>query len=300
MTVSILALSVILAQVQPLPQTETTLLPATHPGQGVEPSAALDVFDWMRGGREDVASHGILFNVNLTVDSGYNVTGGTQAGGYVSGLLTATLQLDTEKLLGLKGGRFQVGWQTYCETNPGPYTVVPDYWGYESIASGIGDLNQVSICYYEQKLLDDRLAVRFGKQDSLDVFLNPLGASAYFISNLDTYPATMVAYTPTYPDQAMGLVLVGKPTDWLDLKTSWFDGTNVYTANGEVPRSTGSVGPGSFFDNPGSWFFMLGQSRTASQCRRAVQPQPRTLPPNNAPGHAGWQSAPLQQPSGSW
>ncbi len=218
--------------------------------------SALDLFDSIHGSRENLAEHGILFNVNVTVDGGYNLTGGDRAGGYVAGLLTATLQLDTEAMLGLKGGRFQLCWQSYVETNPRPYNLVPDYWGYESIASGIGDLNQVSICYYEQTMLDGKLAVRFGKQDALDVFLAPLGASAYFISNIDTYPAATVPYMPTYPDQAMGLVLVGHPTEWLDLKTAWFDGTNAHPSNGSAPHSTGSLGPATFFSNPGSWFFI--------------------------------------------
>lgn len=237
-------------------ESPQSILPPETPSLGVQPSAALDFTPAIAEARQGLADAGIVFNLNLTLDSGWNFTGGATAGGFVSGLVTATAQLDMEKLVKLKGGSFLVSWQDFFTTNPGAYDRVPDYWGYESIDSALGNINQLSQCYYSQSLLDGALVVSFGKQDALNSFLNPLGATGYFISNMDCYPATMIPYTPTYPDQAMGLVIVGKPADWLELKTAWFDGSNAYPAGGIPPPSTGSLGPGTFFDNPGSWFFL--------------------------------------------
>lgn len=254
--VALIFLPVLLCQSADQEVPQSPALPRSNSVQGVEPESALDFFSSWKDAREQLSDAGISFNVNLTIDGGYNLTGGTKAGGFVIGLLDTALQFDTKKLIGLDGGEFLVRWQYYQQTNPSPYQLVNDYWGYESVDSAIGDLNQLAECYYLQKLFDDRLKIVFGKQDALNWFLNPLGATGYFVSNTNVYPSTMVPFVPTYPDQAMGLVLVGKPTDWLELKTAWFDGTNAYSTDGSLPKSTGSLGPGNFFDNPGSWFFI--------------------------------------------
>ena len=236
----------------PTPQ----VLPPETPSLGVQPSGALDFDSALAATRTELANAGCTFNLNLTLDSGWNFTGGARTGGFMEGLVTATAQFDLDKIAKIEGGTFLVSFQSFFDTNPGAYNLVPDYWGFESIDSAIGNLNQLSQCYYSQSLFDGALVATIGKQDALNSFLNPLGATGYFISNIDCYPATMVPYTPTYPDQAMGVVLVGKPADWLELKSGWFDGSNVYPT-GRIPQnSTGSLGPGTFFDNPGAWFFL--------------------------------------------
>ncbi len=226
------------------------------------PPGILDPFEPLAKARQQWADGGFQFSLNLTIDGGYNFTGGNQAGGYVAGLLTATIAIDTERLAKWKGGTFVTTWQSYYETNPGPFNLIPDWWGYDGIATGFGDINQVSECYYRQTLLDDALTVIFGKQDACNNFLMPLGSDNGFVNTMTMYPAGMMPYVPSYPDQAMGLVITGRPTDWLDLKLGWFDGTTAYSPNGEFPHSTGSLGPGTFFDNPGSWFF-IGEAETS-------------------------------------
>lgn len=243
------------SQVPPEPQHAPPLPPET-PSLGVQPVGALDFNLGMSQARQKMAEAGFIFNLNLTLDGGWNVTGGAETGGFVAGLVTATAQFDLEKIASVKGGSFLVSWQDFFTTKPGAFDLVPDYWGFESIDSAIGDLNQLSQCYYSQSLLDGGLVVTAGKQDALNTFLNPLGATGYFISNMDCFPATMLPYTPTYPDQAMGVVVVVKPVDWLEIKSGWFDGSNSYPTGRIPPHSTGSLGPGTFFDNPGSWFFI--------------------------------------------
>ncbi len=232
-------------------------VPARHEESRVErPPRSFDLIQPVAQARQDLADAGIQFNINLTIDAGCNFTGGTKSGGYVSGLLTATLAIDTERLVQLKGGSFVTTWQSYYETNPGPYALVPDWWGYEGLATGFGDDNQLSQCFYSQSLFDEALAVTFGKQDCCNNFLAPLGGNNSFIHTMSYYPAGMLPYVPSYPDQAMGLVVTGEPAKWLDLKAGWFDGTSAYSPNGAPPHSPGSLGPGTFFDNPGSWFFI--------------------------------------------
>lgn len=240
----------------PVQLPQAVQLPPVEPRLGIEPASALDLWDPYHDFRLDAAAHGFTYNANLTIDGGYNFTGGAKAGGFLAGLLTAAVQVETMPLMGWEGGMFLARWQSYFESNPGPYQLVPDYWGYESLASGIGDVNQLSECYYQQSLWGDRAKICFGKQDACNTFMNPLGASAYFISPGDTYTASIVPFMPTYPDQAMGLVATGKPVESVELKFGWFDGTSAYSTNGAPPRSPGSLGPGTFFDNPGSWFYI--------------------------------------------
>ncbi len=274
LTVTSLALASLFSQSPPAEPPKgaqvTTDLPSETPSLGVQPLGALDFSDEMTQGRAKLAQQGFIFNLNLTLDSGWNFTGGARAGGFMEGLVTATAQFDLEKIASIRGGSFLVSWQSFFDTNPGAYNLVPDYWGWESIDSALGNLNQLSQCYYSQSLIDGALVVTFGKQDALNSFLNPLGATGYFISNVDTYPAPMIQYTPTYPDQAMGVVLVGKPADWLELKSGWFDGTNSYPSGRVPPHSTGSLGPGTFFDNPGSWFF-INEIDTSWSCEGGLE-----------------------------
>lgn len=227
------------------------------PGQPVTmPPAAFDFSPELKAQREALAKKGFTFNVNLTIDAGYNLTGGQSAGGFLAGLLDAAVQFDFQRMGLVDGGLLLARWQSYWESNPGPLELVPDYWGWENLASGVGDVNQLSELYWQQKLFDEALTLVFGKQDAFNYFLNPIGPTGYFLSNIDTLPATMVPWVPTYPNQAMGLVAVVRPNEWLTGKFGWFDGTNAYSDNGSPLKSTGTLGPGTFFDNPGSWFFI--------------------------------------------
>jgi carbohydrate-selective porin OprB len=220
------------------------------------PPAALDFSPHLSNQRKALAAKGITFNVNLTIDAGYNLTGGAQTGSFVAGLLDASLQFNAQRLGVCDGGLLLARWQSYQETNPGPLDLIPDYWGWESMASGLGEVNQLSELYWQQKLFEDALTIVFGKQDAYNYFLNPIGPVGYFISNIDTLPATMVPWVPTYPNQAMGLVSVVRPNDFITAKFGWYDGTNVYPVGGDGSKSTGTLGPGTFFNNPGSWFLI--------------------------------------------
>ncbi|MSR28680.1 MAG: hypothetical protein EXS03_03780 [Phycisphaerales bacterium] len=253
-SVSVLVIASALAQTTGPTDTPVADIPAT--GRIDFPPAALDAFESIAQPRQSVAEKGIQFNVNLTVDGGYNLTGGVQAGGFVAGLVTGTVALDAEKLAGISGGSFVATWSSFFESNPGPYNLIPDWWGYEGISTGFGDINEVGQCYYQQQSFDDAVTLVFGKQDACNNFTCPLGSQCAFINTMAYYPTTLVPYLPSYPDQAMGLVAVGRPTKSLALKVGWFDGTNVYSTDGTTPKSTGSLGPGTFFDNPGSWFYI--------------------------------------------
>ncbi len=244
-----------LAQGTQSPQDAT--VPAVQNVERVAlPPGMFDLFGTLTTPRHEMANAGFQFAANYTVDGGYNLTGGEEAGGFVAWLLTATVTVDMARVAKIDGGQFITTWQSYFESNPGPFALVPDWWGYEGLATGFGDINQVSQCYYQQDLLGGAMSIIFGKQDASNNFTCPVGASNSFIHTMTYYPATLVPYLPTYPDQAMGLVIAGKPADWLSLKTGWFDGTTVYSPNGQATQSTGSIGPGKFFDNPGSWFFI--------------------------------------------
>jgi len=220
------------------------------------------------GVRRTLADAGIDLSAEVTLDNAWNTRGGTKTGYAFMGLLDLSLAIRTEPLLSWKGGRFNIAMLSYWQGND-PFGLVDDYWGWDAIATGIGPLTQISELWYEQDLFERRLTVRFGKQDANSTFATVPGAGA-FISAAATYPGTLIQYLPTYPYQAVGVDIAVRPTEWLTGRFGWFDGTtNYYDADrGTTWPGTGTRGPSSFFDNPGSWFFIaeLDASWSLGEC----------------------------------
>ena len=71
----------------------------------------------MGGLRPALSNHGITLTILENIETFGNLSGGVQQGFEADGLTTVTLQMDTEKAFGLKGGTFNVSGLQYWGGN---------------------------------------------------------------------------------------------------------------------------------------------------------------------------------------
>ncbi|HWX22121.1 MAG TPA: carbohydrate porin [Candidatus Binatia bacterium] len=122
--------------------------------------------DW-GGLRTDLSQHGVDFEFFYGGSFPDNLSGGARRGGVYEGALMATLDLDSQKLVGYEGGSFHAssvwlnGEKPFSTFNNG----TPAY---------VGDLNKVNLLdfpnalrlwelWYQQKFLDGKFAFKFGE-----------------------------------------------------------------------------------------------------------------------------------------
>jgi len=136
------------------------------------------------------------------------------------GNLDTTVTLDTEKMGLWPGGTFFV----YGEQLHG-YGISERHVGDVQLVSNLdperGPFTQVSEYWYEQRLLDDRLGIRVGKQDAnAEMCLVDFGVD-FINSSFGQIPNVPL---PAFPDPALGVTGFADPTDWLSIMCGIYDG----------------------------------------------------------------------------
>jgi porin len=174
------------------------------------------------GLRDELEDHGITLTLRYIGEMAVNTHGGLRtrrAVGY-EGLANGLLSLDTTKLDLWRGGEFALLFQT--KHGEGLSTrYVGDYQRYSNIEAH--DFAQVSWYFYEQSLFDDRVTIKAGKLDANTDFAYVKNGRS-FVNSSAGYPPNIPL--PTYPDDALGVVLRLKPTP------EFYGAAGVYDANG--------------------------------------------------------------------
>ena len=217
--------------------------------------------DWF-GLRNDLGDHGVAVGIRYVAIPSLNLDGGLDRGFFGGGALGVTVTLDTESLIGWKGGTLFFDWEFFDWYN----ARFPSMVGYDPTGSYVGVntnlidgstklLNQVAQLYYLQTFFDDQLSVQFGKIDS-NVTFAAVDAAGAFQDSIAMYPSTLNPFFPTYPNEATAIAATLAPVDFLSFSAALFDGTSAaYDRDtGMSGPSTGSHGFGTFFDNDGHWF----------------------------------------------
>lgn len=235
---------------------------ADEPPSRTRASAGLELWrrdlmtgDWW-GARPTLEEDGVDLQLSFIYDIVGNLSGGIRTGNDEPYLFNAQLELDLELLLGLEGAEFLALGQIAGGGNPS-VEFVGDYQGVDNNAF-VGSLGQLSQIWYRQRMLENRFSVQLGKLDFLASFASP-STSATFINNGLDYPATLNVSSPTFPNQAFGILLEGRPIENLELKFGVYDGSNP-PAIGAPPGGTGGLGPATFFDNTAG-YFIIGETR---------------------------------------
>jgi porin len=133
--------------------------------------------DWL-GARSQLAAEGIKPQALFITDPFANVAGGRRRGFSEYDLLALDLLFDTDKLFGLPGGEFHIGFANNSGTSLSQKYVGNNFpVQLADVASAIARLTYLS---YTQSLLDDRLSVRLGRLTINSVYGEEFAGSQYF------------------------------------------------------------------------------------------------------------------------
>lgn len=178
------------------------------------------------GARPLLEDHGVTVNSSLLyspfVKTGGGANGESSTKGY--SLFNLSVTVDTQKAGLWKGGTFYTLYQRKTGYGlAGPTGAMGDYMYFDGWEGR--QINQISECWYQQKLFKDKLRLKFGKQDAnVDFgFLN----SGWDFMNL-AFSVNPTVPLPTYPDQAnIGFVAEINPKEWLSIRNGIYSKFNV-------------------------------------------------------------------------
>ena len=200
----------------------------------------------MGGLRPALDKYGLQLTILENVETFGNLTGGVKQGFETDGLTTVTLQMDTEKAFGLKGGTLNVSGV--------------QYWGGNLTADNLMVLQTLSDIeapvgvrlwelWYQQKF-GDKFDVKVGEQSLDEEFIISPTANSLFINGVSGFPALpaadLPAGGPAYPLAGLGVRGRAQLTDSLTLLGGVFNGS-------PIPRDS----PNAATSNPNGVSFPL-------------------------------------------
>jgi porin len=133
--------------------------------------------DWL-GARSELAEQGIRPLALFITDPFVNASGGLRRGFSEYDLLVLDLILETDKLLGWRGGDFHVGFANNSGTSLSQKYVGNNF---PVQLANVADANpRLTYLSYTQALFDDKLSVRFGRLTVNSVYGEEFAGSQYF------------------------------------------------------------------------------------------------------------------------
>ena len=185
--------------------------------------------DWF-GYEKKLEKQGINTGFSTINEVWGNTMGGIKPGCVTTSLLQAAITLDLDKLMGWKGASFYSRWLYLYGQDPSA-NLVGDVFTVSNIA-GYSTLRNIDL-WIEQKLFDDKIALRVGQMEAdSDFAISDYGS--LFINSTFGWPAFL--YTsipnsgPNYPVGAPGVYLKLKPIEPVTLKFAAYQG-DVYAQN---------------------------------------------------------------------
>ncbi|WP_240702068.1 carbohydrate porin [Trinickia terrae] len=168
--------------------------------------------------------YGVTFNLQETSEYLYNTRGGLGTGGAYDGLTTMSLQVDTQKAIGLPGGTFNISALQIHGTN-----LSTRYLGTLNTASGIEAQGTTRLweMWYQQSFLDKKVDVKVGQQ-SLDQEFMVSSYAGTFVNTMFGWPGLpsydMPNGGPAYPLSALGVRVRTQITPSVTALAGVFDG----------------------------------------------------------------------------
>lgn len=183
------------------------------------------VQEWLNGdyaARKYFGMRPLLESHGLTVDSSFlyspfmktagGANGEASAKGY--GLFSLGVSLDTEAAKMWKGGKFFALYQRKIGYGlSGEDGAMGDYFGFDGW--DMPQVNQISELWYQQKLLNGKIRLKLGKQDSNSDFGYLNSAWDFMNTAFSINPSTPL---PSLPYTPFGFMAEINPTKWLSIR----------------------------------------------------------------------------------
>lgn len=174
------------------------------------------------GARPWLEDHGVTLSLSMTNVFQQNCKGGlrTHNAHRVTGSYDLELTLDTGALKLWPGGTLYAHGEGSWGWGVSDLGYVGDLFGVNGDAAGPQEI-QLSELWYEQKFLEDKLRVRFGKVDStldFDTSAFANDQTSQFLNN-----GLINAANIPFPDYGHGLQFIATPLEWLYFGAGVFD-----------------------------------------------------------------------------
>ena len=191
----------------------------------------------MGGLRPALANYGVTLTILENVEALGNLSGGVKQSLEPKGLTTVTLQMDTEKAFGFKGGTLNVsGLQVYGgqlnEDNLLVLQTVSDIDAPEGV--------RLWELWYQQKF-GDKFDIKIGEQSLDEEFIIAPTGNALFINGVSGWPGLptvdLPGGGPVYPLAALGVRGRAQLTDRVTVLAGVFNGSPIPFDSPNTPRS---------------------------------------------------------------
>jgi porin len=191
----------------------------------------------MGGLRPALANYGVTLIILENIETFGNPTGGVTQGIEPKGLTTVTLQMDTEKAFGLKGGTLNVsGLQIWG----GDYST-----GNLMVQQTLSDIDapagvRLWELWYQQKF-GDKFDVKIGEQSLDEEFIIAPSGNSLFINGVSGWPGLptvdLPGGGPAYPLAGLGVRGRAQVTDSVTVLAGVFNGSPIPWDSPNTPRS---------------------------------------------------------------
>jgi porin len=261
------------------PASSETAAPAANAASPTSPFGLLsgfgqgpNLFGDVGGLRPALANYGVTLAIQDQSEILGNLTGGVRQGFDYDGVITATVQMDTQKAFGWSGGLLNVsGLQSHgSNLSVGNLLVLQYVSNIEADpATRLWEL------WYQQKMFDDKVDIKVGQQSIDQEFALSPNSGVFLNSSMgwsELPAADMPAGGPVYPLSALGVRVRAQPTESLVLMAGAYNGSPVSDNYGDPQVRNPS----------GTSFPLNGGVLTIAEAQYAYPNQAAAAQPNQA------------------
>jgi porin len=191
----------------------------------------------MGGLRPALANYGVTLTILENIETFGNLSGGVQQGFEANGLTTVTLQMDTEKAFGLKGGTFNVsGLQVWGgDLTANNLTVLQTLTDIEApVGVRLWEL------WYQQKF-GDKFDIKVGEQSLDEEFIIAPSGNSLFVNGVSGWPGLptvdLPSGGPAYPLAGLGARGRAQVTESVTVLAGLFNGSPIPRDSPNTPTS---------------------------------------------------------------
>ena len=189
------------------------------------------------GVRPALAKYGVTLTILENVETFGNLSGGVKQGFEADGLTTVTLQMDTEKAFGLKGGTLNVSGLQYWGGN----LTVDNLLVLQTLTDIEAPVGvRLWELWYQQKF-GDKFDLKVGEQSLDEEFVIAPSGNTLFVNAASGWPAlptiNLPGGGPAYPLAGLGIRVRVQASDSVTVLAGLFNGSPIPRGAPDTPAS---------------------------------------------------------------